>query len=149
MDVAATASVQTIGAQIGAERARLYEVGLKKATLTAVEVASEHQGTVRRAMKLAQDLLAELECATELKELTAIEVAACRDDDAARAAAIDKMLGARGRVETLDRWAGTLAKLTAVEREAHGMNTNEQRTSMDDLLIRLAAERDLRNRRAA
>jgi hypothetical protein len=144
----AAARAKEIGAEIGAEQVRLYEAGLRKATLTAVEVAAEHQAAARKGMELAVDLLAELQLASQIKDLIGIEAQSCREDDAARAAAIDRLLGVRGRAETLDRLAGALAKLTAVEREAHDMNKVDQPNDMDQFLLRMHEDRELKARQA-
>jgi hypothetical protein len=144
----AMAKATQIGAEIGAEQVRLYEAGLKEATLTAVEVSREHQMAARRGMAAALGLLSELEVAAQIKDLIASEVEACRVDDAARAAAIDKLLGLRARVESLDRIAGALSKFTAMEREAHGMDEAEQRSDIDEFLLKIHADRQSRQERA-
>jgi len=142
LSAANTARAQEIGAEIGAQQARLYEGGLREIAWGAAEVAAEHQAVARSAMKAAVDLLRLIEAASQVNDVIAFELEQCRVSDRARAAAIDKLLGLRSRVEMLDRWAGAFSKLASTEREAHGMNSSEQHSSLDELLIRIANERE-------
>lgn len=113
---------QQIGAEIGAQRAQQFDQELERATLSATEVLAEHQRAARRGMDVASELLQYLE-----------EAALCGDRE--------QLVAIRTRVDTLDKWAAAVAKLSAVERGAHGIGNGDQRNAIDDLLLRVATER--------
>jgi hypothetical protein len=131
-----------IGEEIGAEQARRFEEHLYDAAMPASVVQLQHQLAARRGMDVAMRLLQELETATKLRDVIEAEVAACREDDQARAALIDRLLGLRALIESMDKWASACSKITNLEREAHGMNSEERRSDVDDLLLKIAAERE-------
>ena len=135
---------QEIGAAIGAEQAQQMRQSAIDVVLSATEVHLEHRRASRRAVAVAMGLLAELEVAANAGELLAAEVAQCQADDPGRAAVVDKLLGLRGRVETLDRWASAFARLTSAERESIDADGEGKQSTLDELLIKIAKEREQR-----
>lgn len=131
-----------LGAEIGAQQAQSYRERLEEEVLSAIEVVREHQLTARRGMQVAMKLLKELESACGSSPIVQAEIERCRQDDAARAALIERQLGVKARVETFDRWASALSRVTAVEREAHQIGAEQKGKEIDDVLLRIHRERD-------
>jgi hypothetical protein len=135
------ARANEIGAAIGAHQAQAYRQHLEETVLTAVEVTREHQIAARRGMSIGLALLEELEQACRTGELREMDLQRLRSNDAARAALIDRQLGIKARIEAYDRWASAHSKLAAAEREAHNIGRPDSRSELDDLLLKMAAER--------
>lgn len=140
LKVAANERARKIGEEIGAEQAQRFEEDLYQAAMPASEVQLQHQLAARRGMDVAMNLLKELEVAARQRAIIEAEIAACRENDAARAALIEKLLGVRALIESMDKWASAFAKITSAERQAHDMNSEHQKSDIDALLLKIAAE---------
>jgi hypothetical protein len=134
---------EEIGAEIGAQQARLVEQGLQAAVLSSVEVAQDHQRQARRGVVLASSLLRELGLVTVHKEDLELELGSRPLSEAARATLFERALSFKSRVDALDKCAAAMAKLVAIERQAHDLDTADARrgSELDELLKRLHAER--------
>src|SRR3954452_19549557 len=136
-----TESARAIGAEIGAQQARVYREAVGDGVLTALEITREHQLAARRGLDTAMGLLQELQAACATRDLIEVEIERCRDDDAARAALIERQLGLKGRIEAFDKWSSSFSKLTSAEREAHEIGAGKRQNDIDDLLLRIHQER--------
>jgi hypothetical protein len=140
-EAAATERARQIGAEIGAKQAQATCERIEEVVLSAMEVEREHQRSARRAMRVAMNLLSELELGGASSDLIEAEIERCRRDDPARAALIEKLLAAKPRVEAFDRWASAFGRVAAVERQAHGLDGEQKANGIDELLLRVDRER--------
>lgn len=130
-----------IGADIGAEQAQRYEACLEEVAMSSSEIKMQHRLATRRGMNVAMDLLREIELAALAKSQIEEELARCQIDDPARAVLIDKLLGLRGRVDTVDKWATALSKIADAERRANDMDAESKASDVDALLLRIHADK--------
>lgn len=137
------AMAEEIGARTGAQQAQRYAGILQESAMSAAEIVAGHQLLTRRGVRLASLLLAELERSAASSLLLITELEHCHEQDPQRARLIDKLLSTRGQIESLERFANVLAKLTAIERTALGLDqaSDTGKEELDTVLKRLAAER--------
>jgi hypothetical protein len=113
-----------IGARIGAEQARRYNDVFNDTVIQTTLVVGEHRMMIRRAMSAALLLLKDLEESIIASEQNILPPS-------------EQIRRCRVQVELLDKWASSFSKLSAAEREAHGID-EEKRSSIDDLLIKIS-----------
>lgn len=117
----AQARASEIGAEIGAKQAGEQITAVQAQVSENLRAIKSHLAWADRMKRLANKAMDEIEATLSARHLIAAEIAEMPAEHAARAAYIEKMLGTKGVVETLDKTGALMTKVVSVERESLGL----------------------------